>query len=123
MLTLLRSGQIAALVMDKPFAEYQAAVSCDLYVVGDPVLPVNLGFAFPPSTSKVRIKSFRHLYLTIALPETHLIALVATWQHSAATHAQIHVRLCGLPASIDNTLLSAQCATLLAFSSHLETTN
>jgi hypothetical protein len=53
MLQLLRSGQISALILDAPFVEYQAAVSCDLYLVGDIVLPNSLAFAFPPDTDLV----------------------------------------------------------------------
>ncbi len=67
MLQKLRSREITALVLDKPFVEYQAAVSCDLYIVGETVLPVNLGFAFPPDTSMVS----RH-------PHVHRVAGVGT---------------------------------------------
>lgn len=55
MLSLLRSGELTALILDKPFVQYQAASTCDLHVVGDTVLPVNLGFAFPPSTDLVNM--------------------------------------------------------------------
>ena len=35
MLKLLRDGTIAALLIDAPFVEYQAAVNCDMAVVSD----------------------------------------------------------------------------------------
>lgn len=53
MLTKLRSGELTALIFDAPFVEYSAAASCDLYVIGELVLPVNLAFALPSTTSPV----------------------------------------------------------------------
>ncbi len=51
----LRSGSVQALILPKPAAEYMSATACDLYVVGDVLLPTHQGFAFPPDTSVVRV--------------------------------------------------------------------
>ncbi len=42
MLRMLRSGAIKALVLDSPWVQWTAAANCDLFIVGDMVLPVNL---------------------------------------------------------------------------------
>ncbi|GFH08873.1 uncharacterized protein HaLaN_03912 [Haematococcus lacustris] len=47
MIAQLRSGIVQALILDAPFVEYHAAESCDLYAVGEMLLPVNLAYAFP----------------------------------------------------------------------------
>ncbi|KAG2429899.1 hypothetical protein HXX76_010679 [Chlamydomonas incerta] len=58
MLQKLRAGEIAALLMDAPWAQYQAATSCDLYIVDtkDKVLPFNYGLGYPPDTDPTLIK-------------------------------------------------------------------
>ncbi len=42
MMSMLRSGEIQALVLDSPWVQYTAASNCDMFVVGDMVLPVDL---------------------------------------------------------------------------------
>lgn len=60
MLRMLRSAEISALILDAPFVEYQVASSCDLYEVGDTLLPVNLAFTFPPDVNLDYIQLFSY---------------------------------------------------------------
>eukprot|EP00798_Chlamydomonas_sp_ICE-L_P016227 gene16227-22393_t len=47
MLAKLRNGVYKALLLDAVWVDYTAATTCDLYTVGDLLMPVNLGFVYP----------------------------------------------------------------------------
>ncbi len=42
LLRTLRAGEVKAIVLDAPWVKFTAAAHCDLFIVGDMVLPVNL---------------------------------------------------------------------------------
>ncbi|GFH22020.1 uncharacterized protein HaLaN_19419 [Haematococcus lacustris] len=58
MLRRLRSGQLRALVLDAPWVQYTTALCSDLFITGETVLPVNLGFAFPGDTPDSYLAAF-----------------------------------------------------------------
>jgi len=50
MMAQLRSGYVDALVLDAPWVEFMIGTQCDMYSVGDLVLPVDMGFAYASNT-------------------------------------------------------------------------
>ncbi|KAJ9519071.1 hypothetical protein QJQ45_003540 [Haematococcus lacustris] len=63
--SMVRTGKVAAFVIDSAFAKYHAATSCDLYVVDEPVQRVDAGYAFGTDTDLAYVDAWRQALLVM----------------------------------------------------------
>jgi len=55
MIQALKDGDLTALILDNPVAEYQCALDCDLYEVGEGFHDMNYGIMLPPNANDADI--------------------------------------------------------------------